>query len=184
MVKHTKTMRRQTASDVVLEFLLLTLNIFHTFLYSFYCYFEQVNVSWEYHSRYLLAKHQQWKHQNDVWSEVCLKLTIKTPERATDFTNHCGVSVVNFEQVNTGWVSWHYGNKRIAVNAAGSTLSLICTSSLPNKPLKKIKIYEICSKLTINALEKHQWLCSSVFIVNFELTLNHFLLFLLLTFNM
>ena len=100
---HTKTIRRQTASDVVLEFLLLTLNIFHTFLYSFYCYFEQVNVSWEYHSRYLLAKHQQWKHQNDVWSEVCLKLAIKTPERTTDFTNHSDISIVHSELIVPSW---------------------------------------------------------------------------------
>ena len=26
---------------------IVTLNIFHTFFYCFYCYFEQVNVSWE-----------------------------------------------------------------------------------------------------------------------------------------
>ena len=32
--------------DVVLVFLLLTLNTFHTFFYSFYCCFEQVNVTW------------------------------------------------------------------------------------------------------------------------------------------
>ena len=35
--------------------------------------------------------------------EICLKLTIKTPERR--FTPFSTVSIVNFEQVNAGWES-------------------------------------------------------------------------------
>ena len=37
--------------------------------------------------------------------EISSKLTIKTPERCqwTYFTPCCSVSIVNFEQVNTGW---------------------------------------------------------------------------------
>ena len=45
------------------------------------------------------------------------------------------------------------------------------------------KRYEICSKLTINAPERHQQLRSGVFIVNFEHILLFFLVFLLLTLN-
>ena len=33
----------KTTSDAVLVSLLITLNIFHTFFYCFYCYFEQIN---------------------------------------------------------------------------------------------------------------------------------------------
>ena len=46
----------------------------------------------------------------NTW-KICLKLTLKTPERCqwlvfiwTDFTHCTGVSVVDFEQVNDGWV--------------------------------------------------------------------------------
>ena len=42
MEKHSNNV-----NDVVLVFSLLTLNIFHTFFQCFYCYFEQVNISWE-----------------------------------------------------------------------------------------------------------------------------------------
>ena len=36
-----------TLEDVVLVFLLLTLNIFQTFFWCSYCYFKQVNVSYK-----------------------------------------------------------------------------------------------------------------------------------------
>ena len=36
----------EKVNDVVLVFLLLTWNIFHTFFYCFCCYFEQVGVGW------------------------------------------------------------------------------------------------------------------------------------------
>ena len=35
--------------------------------------------------------------------EICSKLTIKIPERKTYFTPFSSVSIVNVEQVNTGW---------------------------------------------------------------------------------
>ena len=44
--------------------------------------------------------------------------------------------------------------------------------------------YEICSKLTIKTLERRQWCCSGVFIVNFEHISHLVLVFLLLTLNM
>ena len=37
--------------DVVLVFLWVTLNIFHTYFYCFYCHFEQVNFSFTEHFR-------------------------------------------------------------------------------------------------------------------------------------
>ena len=43
---------------------------------------------------------------------------------------------------------------------------------------------EICSKLTIKTLERRQWCCFGIFIVNFEHILQPFLLFQLLTLNM
>ena len=39
---------------------------------------------------------------NIIWCEICSKLTIKTPE---DNKDTCfSVSIVNFKQVNSGWV--------------------------------------------------------------------------------
>ena len=43
-------------------------------------------------------------------SEICSKLTIKTPELWTDFTHCSGVFIVDFEQVNTSWVSFQNPN--------------------------------------------------------------------------
>ena len=43
--------------------------------------------------------------------------------------------------------------------------------------------FEICSKLTIKTPEHCHWLCSGVYIVNFEHILNFDLLLLLLTLN-
>ena len=43
--------------------------------------------------------------------------------------------------------------------------------------------YEICSKLTINMLERRQWRRSGVFIVNFE-HISHFVVVFLLTLDM
>ena len=52
-----------------------------------------------------------WKMKIVNTWKICLKLTLKTPERCqwlafiwTDFTHFTGVSVVDFEQVNDGWV--------------------------------------------------------------------------------
>ena len=36
--------------------------------------------------------------------EICSKLTIKTPERRTNFTTFSSVSSIDFEQVNVSWV--------------------------------------------------------------------------------
>ena len=44
-------------------------------------------------------------------------------------------------------------------------------------------ISEICSKLTIKTLERHQWHCSGAFIVNFEQVSDIVLVFPLLTLN-
>ena len=64
--------------DVVLVFLLLTLNIFHIFFYVSIVGFEQVNVSWVICS----IQSQQWKQQSRrQWS--C-----------------SGVFIVNFEQLS------------------------------------------------------------------------------------
>ena len=35
-------------------------------------------------------------------SEICLKLTLKTPEQRY-FTSYSSVLIVNFEQINAGW---------------------------------------------------------------------------------
>ena len=40
--------------------------------------------------------------------EVLSKLTMKAPERLTDFTHCSGVSIVDFEQINSAWVVSHY----------------------------------------------------------------------------
>ena len=47
MFKVNNKKHQNDVTDVVLVFSLLTLNIFHTFLQCFCCYFEQVNISWE-----------------------------------------------------------------------------------------------------------------------------------------
>ena len=66
-------------------------------------------------SRYLLFESQQWKHENNVWN---LFKAINKDTRMilltsfwflycyiwTDFTNCSRVSIVDFEQVNVGWV--------------------------------------------------------------------------------
>ena len=44
-VKHKKT-RMTCINDVVLVFLLLILNIFHTFFSAFFVDFDEVNISW------------------------------------------------------------------------------------------------------------------------------------------
>ena len=48
-VKYVQSQQIKYRNDViyvVLVFLLLTVNIFHTFFHCFYYYFEQVKVSW------------------------------------------------------------------------------------------------------------------------------------------
>ena len=53
------------------------------------------------------------------------------------------------------------------------------------KPINKNtrKMCEICSNLTIKALERRKWRRSGVFMVSFEHILHLFLVFLLLTLN-
>ena len=57
------------------------------------------------------------------------------------------------------------------------------TFTFSKSTTKTLKRCEICSKLTIKTPERRQWLCS-VFIVNFEIISDLFLLFLLLTLSM
>ena len=64
-------------------------------------------------------------------------------ERRTYFTPCSSVSIVNFEQVNAGWV-------------LGSNLQMSCfafASKCPN-PLQPRKMCEICSKSTLKKLER------------------------------
>ena len=94
--------------------------------------------------------------------EICSELTIKTPDRRrwccrTYFTPCSSVSIVNFEQVNAGWV-------------LGSNLQMSCfafASKCPN-PLQPRKMCEICSKSTLKKLERRHWRFAGAFIVNFD----------------
>ena len=43
-------------------------------------------------------------NRNRAKSKICLKLTIKTPERRRWLTPFSSVSAVNFEEVNPDWV--------------------------------------------------------------------------------
>ena len=52
-------------------------------------------IDWEKHLNFFIASN--W-NKITVY-EICLKLTIKTPEQ-----RHSSVSIADFEQVNVGWI--------------------------------------------------------------------------------
>ena len=67
-----------------------------SFLYFFYIFFKVKN-----------------KNKNNRTScEIFVKLTMKTPEQRLmsllfkDFTRCCGVSILDFGQVNNGWIAF------------------------------------------------------------------------------
>ena len=65
---------------------------------------DQNNVSVhkiDFSNRYLLVQRQQWEHQNNMWNPF--KVNNKDTRRR--HTTHCsGAPIVDFEQVNIGWV--------------------------------------------------------------------------------
>ena len=94
---------------------------------------------------------------------------------STDFTHCSGVSTVDFEQVNTGWVIAN--DFKLAVVPVNSYLF-----KANNGNTRKRR--EICTKLTMKTLNWRQWRCSGVFIDNCE-KISHlaFLAFSLLTWD-
>ena len=117
-------------------------------------------------------------------SEICSKLTIKTPAR--HHWRRSGVFIVNFEHIShlavvfllltlniwmpigKGSVVWK------GLRLSNSRVVFESQRSPPNVYLFKVSIRntrkrcEICSKLTINTPKQHHWRSSGVFIVNFE----------------
>ena len=84
-----------------------------------------------------------------------LNIVFKVNNKLTVFTRRCsGVSTVEFEQVNTGWIT-------IIHCPTGIYLFLV---NIRNTKTRS----EMCSKLTINIPERRQKCCSGASLVNFE----------------
>ena len=87
-------------------FLLLTLNIFHTFFSASIADFEQVNMIWE---GAILVPFQagiylfKANNKNTRTCEICSRLTIKTPERYSNIFSD--VLIVDFKQLNASWIT-------------------------------------------------------------------------------
>ena len=95
---------------------------------AFYCFYSSYSIQimrWHLQqssiilmiipNRHCLVQNKQWKYQNNVWNpfKVNNKNTRTTAVTSfwccycqlwTDFTHCSGVSIVDFEQINAGWV--------------------------------------------------------------------------------
>ena len=135
--------------------------------------------------------------------EICSKLSIKTPERS--HWRRSGVSIVNFEQLNAGWltstlfklslfliadfVHSNFEHINLVFINNFELLFVCCKLTQPTFTCLHLTIETIektitCSKLTIKKTEQRQWRLSGIFIDNLEHISRLFPVFLLLTLSM
>ena len=102
----------------------------------------------------------------------------------TYFTSFSGVSIVEFEQANVslGYCLHISGQSSHFVPHENTSLPSPVDNYMFKVNNKNTRArYEICSKLTIKTPERSHWRQSGVFVVNFEHTSHHVVVFLFLT---
>ena len=65
--------------------------------------------------------------------EICSMLTIKTSGALTYFTLFSSVSIVNFEQINAGWVPEIAKGCKVAINPFCINVPFLCLLKTPEK---------------------------------------------------